>query len=101
MGNKKRLRQTIASRDLEHDESAALLGTEAGRHHRRAPGKRSPPNRWENAAASCGLAKQNTTKSRSSRRMKYVNGATDKAAAILWTISLFFRPSTLSAGSAT
>ena len=38
------------------------------RARRSGTGKRSPPNCLENASASSGLAKQNTTKSRSSRR---------------------------------
>jgi hypothetical protein len=99
MCSKKRLRQTIAPRSREHGESAALLGTEAGRHHHRAPGKRSPPKRSANAAASSSFAKQNTKTSTSLRRIEYVSGAADRLSAKPRTASLFVRPST--AGSAT
>jgi hypothetical protein len=45
-------------------------------HGRRLSGNHSPPNRSQNASASSGLAKQNTTKSLSSRRREYVSYAT-------------------------
>jgi hypothetical protein len=51
------------------------------------------------ASAPSGLAKQNTTKSRPSRRMEYVSGAADKVAGAPCTTSLFLRPRTFSAES--
>jgi hypothetical protein len=39
---------------------------------------RSPPKHLANAIASSGLAKQNTTKLRSSRRREYVSGVADR-----------------------
>jgi hypothetical protein len=53
--------------------------------------------RSANAPASSGLAKQNTTKSNSSRRIEYVSGGTDRVSAKPRTVSLFFSPRTLSA----
>jgi hypothetical protein len=57
------------------------------------------------ASGSSGLAKQNTkqntTNSVSSRRMEYLSRAADRAAAALNITSLFMRPRTFSAGSAT
>src|SRR5712671_6632900 len=67
------------------------------RHWRAPPGNRSPPNFWQNASASSDLAKQNTTKSRSSPRREYVSGATERVSAKPSTTSLLSRPRTLSA----
>jgi hypothetical protein len=61
--------------------------------------RRQPPQRLAKASASSGLAKQNTTKSLSSRRTEYVSGVADRAAAALNVASLFLRPCTFSAGS--
>jgi hypothetical protein len=46
-------------------------------------GNLSPPKRWAKATASSGLAKQNTTKSLSSRRREYVSGVADRTPAAL------------------
>jgi hypothetical protein len=48
------------------------------RHCRLPVGNRFPPKRSANASASSGLAKQNTTKSLSSRRGEHVSGLADK-----------------------
>jgi hypothetical protein len=61
--------------------AGALLGAEAGRHRRRVSGKRFPPNRSQNASASADLAKQDTTNSPPSRRVKYVSCAADRVVA--------------------
>jgi hypothetical protein len=50
---------------------------------------------------SSGLAKQNITKSLSSRRKEYVSGTADRTPAAQNITSLFLRPRTFSAGSAT
>jgi hypothetical protein len=70
--------------------------------HRRLPvAKRWPPKRLAKASASSGLAKQNTTKSLSSRRREYVSCAADRPAAAANISPLFLRPRTFSAGRAT
>jgi hypothetical protein len=48
-----------------------------------------------------GFAKQNTTKALSSRRTEYVSGVADRTPAAQIITSLFLRPRTFSAGSAT
>jgi transglutaminase-like putative cysteine protease len=53
------------------------------------------------ASASFGFAKQNTTKALSSRRTEYVSGVADRTPAAQNITSLFLRPRTFSAGSAT
>jgi hypothetical protein len=68
-------------------------------HHRRPPvGNRFPPNRPAKASASCGLAKQNTTTSLSSRRMEYVSGVADRIPAAQNITSRFTRSRTFSVG---
>ena len=57
-------------------DSAPLLCAEARQRDRFVTGKSSPLKRLANASASSGLAKQNTTKSLSSRRREYVSGVT-------------------------
>jgi hypothetical protein len=57
--------------------------------------------RLAKVSASSGLAKQNATKSLSSRRREYVSCAADKAAAAVNITSLFLRPRTFPAGSTT
>jgi hypothetical protein len=49
--------------------------------HRWVTDNRSPPKRLAKASASSDLAKQNTTKSLSSRRREYVSGAADRTPA--------------------
>jgi hypothetical protein len=59
-------------------------------HRRPLVANLSPPKRSVKAAASAGSAKQNTTKSLSSRRMEYVSSAADRAAAAQNITSLLF-----------
>jgi hypothetical protein len=71
-----------------HSDVEAVSVVEMRRPHRQASlDKRSPRNSLQNASASSGLAKQNTTKSRSSRCIKNVRGATEKASANAYTTS--------------
>jgi hypothetical protein len=57
-------------------------------------GNCSPPKRSAKASASSGFAKQNTTKSLSSRRREYVSRAAGNASAAVNITSLFLRPRT-------
>jgi hypothetical protein len=57
--------------------------------HRRPPiGNRFPPNRRAKTSASAGFAKQNTTKSLSSRRREYESGVAENTGSAKYQLTV-------------
>jgi hypothetical protein len=72
----------VNSAALRSNQGAAFGSPACFQGHRQLLGSRFPPKRLAKASASSGLAKQNTTKSLSSRRRESVRGFADRTPAV-------------------